>query len=67
MLYLSKYIIRNKSAYYRLLQDVWTQGNWEEWILFILDGIEQTAKETLLLVKGSIMSWERQLKILKLH
>ena len=51
ILYLSKYIIRNKSAYYRLLQDVRTKGVWEEWILFILDGIEQTAEETLLLVK----------------
>ncbi|HHV95675.1 MAG TPA: Fic family protein [Clostridiaceae bacterium] len=51
ILYLSKYIIRYKSAYYRLLQEVRTKGNWEEWILFILDGIEQTAEETLLLVK----------------
>lgn len=51
ILYLSKYIIGNKSAYYRLLQDVRTKGDWEEWILFILDGIEQTAEETLLLVK----------------
>jgi Fic family protein len=51
ILYLSKYIIRNKSAYYRLLQDVRTNGDWEDWILFILDGIEQTAEETLLLVK----------------
>ncbi|NSW92783.1 MAG: Fic family protein [Firmicutes bacterium] len=51
ILYLSKYIIRNKSAYYRLLQEVRTKGGWEEWILFILEGIELTAEETLLLVK----------------
>jgi len=51
ILYLSKYIIRNKSAYYRLLQEVRTKSNWEDWILFILEGIEQTAEETLLLVK----------------
>lgn len=51
ILYLSKYIIRNKSAYYRLLQEVRTKEAWEEWVLFILDGIEQTAEETLLLVK----------------
>lgn len=49
--YLSKYIIRNKSAYYRLLQEVRTKGNWEEWILVMLEGVEQTAEETLLLVK----------------
>ncbi|WP_425061318.1 Fic family protein [Sporomusa carbonis] len=51
ILYLSKYIIRNKTAYYRLLQEVRTKDGWEAWVLFILDGIEQTAEETLLLVK----------------
>ncbi len=51
ILYLSKYIIRNKTAYYRLLQEVRADGNWEEWILFMLEGVEQTAEETLLLVK----------------
>ncbi len=51
ILYLSKFIIRNKSAYYRLLQEVTVNGNWEEWILFVLQGIEETAEETLKLVK----------------
>jgi Fic family protein len=51
ILYLSSYIIRNKSAYYRLLQEVRTSENWEEWILYILTGIEETAVETLRLVK----------------
>lgn len=51
ILYLSKFIIRNKSAYYRLLQGVTTKKNWEEWILFILQGIEETAEETLMIAK----------------
>lgn len=51
ILYLSKYIIRNKTAYYQLLQEVTINENWEEWILFILQGIEETADETLLLMK----------------
>lgn len=51
ILYLSKFIIRNKTAYYRLLQDVTSKGKLEEWILFILQGIEETAEETLLLVR----------------
>jgi len=46
-LYLSDFIIKNKSDYYRLLQQVRTNDNWEEWILFILRGVEQTAKETI--------------------
>lgn len=51
ILYLSKFIIRNKSAYYRLIQEVTVKGNWEEWILFILQGIEEAANETLILLK----------------
>jgi len=51
ILYLSSYIIRNKSEYYRLLQEVRTQSNWGEWIVYILTGIEETAQETLGLVK----------------
>jgi Fic family protein len=34
-----------------LLQEVTVKGKWEDWILFILQGIEETAEETLLLVK----------------
>lgn len=52
ILYLSRFIIRNKSSYYRLLQEVRIQRNWQEWILFILEGIEQTAEETLVLIKN---------------
>ncbi len=51
ILYLSSYIIRNKFSYYRLLQGVRTSENWEEWIVYILVGIEETAEETLRLVK----------------
>ena len=51
ILYLSRYIIRNKNAYYRLLQEIRTKGNWEEWILYILEGIEETAEETMALIK----------------
>ncbi len=52
ILYLSKYIIRNKQAYYRLLNEVTTTGKWEGWILYIISGIEETATETLTLVKN---------------
>lgn len=51
ILYLSKFIIRNKTSYYKLLQEVRTAHKWEEWVLFILEGIEQTSEETLKLVK----------------
>ena len=50
ILYLSRYIIKHKSDYYRLLQHVRNTGEWEEWILYILDGVEQTSKETIVLI-----------------
>jgi Fic family protein len=52
ILYLSRYIIKNKMDYYRLLQEVRTENKWEEWILFILKGVEETSIETLRLVRG---------------
>ena len=51
ILYLSKYIIKNKADYYKLLKKVTVQDEWEEWILFILHGIEEMSNETLILVK----------------
>lgn len=52
ILYLSRYITRNKTEYYRLLQAVRETGEWEEWLLYMLKGVEETATETLRLVEG---------------
>ncbi len=52
ILYLSSYVIRHKADYYRLLQEVRTKDNWEEWILYMLDGVEQTSLATIELVNG---------------
>lgn len=46
VLFLSKYIIENKNNYYRLLRNVTTKGEWEQWILFMLEAIEQTSIHT---------------------
>lgn len=50
ILYLSRYINRNKGKYYRLLQEVRDSGSWQEWIIFILNGIAETAKQTVELI-----------------
>lgn len=50
ILYLSSYIIKYKSDYYRLLQEVREKDNWEEWLLFIIKGVQETAKETIELI-----------------
>lgn len=46
LLYLSRYIISNKTAYYNGLQQVTESDAWESWILYILKGVEQTAIAT---------------------
>ena len=46
ILYLSKYIIDTKSDYYKRLQAVTTKGDWESWVLYMLDAIQTTAGET---------------------
>ena len=43
ILYLSRYIINNKSNYYRFLLDVTRDHSWETWIIFMLKGVEETA------------------------
>ncbi|MCR4811875.1 MAG: Fic family protein [Bacteroidales bacterium] len=57
ILYLSRYITHNKGEYYRLLQAIRDKNTdnakeWEEWVLFILKGVESTAEDTITLVKS---------------
>jgi len=43
ILYLSRYIIARKADYYRLLLDVTRKQAWEPWLVYFIDGIEETA------------------------
>jgi Uncharacterized conserved protein len=52
VLYLSRYINRNKPEYYRLLQAVRDEGAWSPWIVFMLQGVAVTAESTIRLVHG---------------
>ncbi len=47
ILYLSRYIVRSKDDYYRLLQLVRDQNNWQDWLAYIVDGVAITARETI--------------------
>ena len=51
ILYLSHYLIQSKQDYYRYLQEVRDTGNWENWLLYMLDSVEKTAISTIVLVK----------------
>ncbi|MFA6916926.1 MAG: Fic family protein [Parachlamydiales bacterium] len=52
ILYLSRYINKSKNEYYRLLQAVRETQAWEEWVLYILSGVEQTSNQTVILIQN---------------
>lgn len=52
ILYLSSYIIRHKTDYYRALKGVTEHCDWRTWILYMLDAVEHTSRETLRSIKG---------------
>ena len=51
ILYLSAYIIKNKAKYYELLEQVSKNQAWNDWIEYILKGIEQTSVASVILIK----------------
>jgi Fic family protein len=52
VLYLSSYIVRTKDTYYRLLQTVRDEDSWEEWVMYLLDGVEQTSIQAVATIQG---------------
>lgn len=67
VLYLSGYIIKHKSDYYKLLQHVRDTNDREPWILYMLDGVEKTALATTEIIKKIWdMMWETK-QIMKSH
>lgn len=54
ILYLSKYINKNKQQYYTFLQSVRNENDWESLIVYLLKGIEETAINTLVVMKKII-------------
>ena len=52
VLYLSRYVTAHKADYYRLLQAVRDDGDWEPWLLYMLDAVGTTSRQTLELIDG---------------
>jgi Fic family protein len=65
VLYASRFIVQNKSEYYRLLQAVRTEDAYEEWILYMLTGIELTAVQTMKMVESIVAMMDRFAEELK--
>lgn len=52
ILYLSRYIVRHKGEYYRLLQSVRDRNEWEEWVLYMLAAVESTAEGAIAAIEA---------------
>lgn len=65
ILYLSRYIVETKSDYYRLLQAVRTDDQWEEWVLYLLTAVEATAIQALSTVqriKAALLDYKHRIR-----
>lgn len=65
VLYMSRYIVRTKSEYYRLLQAVRDEDQWEAWVLYMLTAVEQTAIEgvaTIREMKALLMDTKHRIR-----
>jgi Fic family protein len=58
-IYLSEYIIRNKTEYYIKLRNVTEKEDWESYILYMLDMVETTARKGLVSLERVISLMER--------
>ncbi len=65
VLYLSRYIIDHKNDYYEFLKGITEIGKWEQWILYILDAVEQTATYTLNNVNGILEIFQATVERIK--
>ncbi len=45
-LYLSRPLLRRRTEYYQRLLDVTAKGEWEEWLLFMIDAVRDTSRWT---------------------
>lgn len=65
ILYLSAYIIKYKEDYYRLLAQVSKNQLWNEWINYILKGVEQTSTATIQRIKEIDLAMQESTHILQ--
>jgi Fic family protein len=64
-LYVSLHFKQRRTEYYHLLQQVRTQGNWEEWLTFFLEGVTTVAHQATEKIRALIALFERDRKIVE--
>ncbi len=65
VLYLSKYIINNKSEYYKHLQSIRTTNNYENWLVWLLNGVTETSKSTTDLIQKIKSLMDKYIEMIK--
>lgn len=62
LLYLSLYFKQHRAMYYELLDRVRTHGDWEAWVDFFLEGVQQTASGAVDTAQrlGALFAQDRQ-------
>jgi Fic family protein len=56
---------KHRDSYYLLLQEVRTQGNWEEWLLFFLEGVTTIADQATEKIRALMVLFERDRKVVE--
>ena len=65
VLYLSSHIVRTKAVYYHLLQTVRENDAWEDWVLYMLGAVEQTAGQTIATIhaiKAALFDYKHRIR-----
>lgn len=65
VLYLSQHIVRTKSRYYELLQAVREHDAWEEWVLYMLEAVETTARQAVITIgaiRSALMDYKHRIR-----
>lgn len=65
VLYLSRHIVQTKADYYRLLQAVRDHDAWEDWVLYMLDAVEQTAQQTVktvIAIRDALLNYKHRIR-----
>jgi len=65
VLYLSRAIVRSKTDYYLLLQNVREHDQWESWVLYMLDAVESIAKDgiaSIQAIKAALMDYKHRIR-----
>lgn len=59
LLYLSLFFKEHRDAYYDLLQKVRLEGDWEEWLLFFLEGVLETSQQAVVTAREILSVFEQ--------